>query len=43
MPTAHDRGVTLFNRLVARLAREEASGTTQQPGHALMGVVDAMT
>ena len=24
MPTAHDRGVTLFNGLVARLAREEA-------------------
>ena len=24
MPTAHDRGVTLFNRLVERLAREEA-------------------
>jgi phenylpropionate dioxygenase-like ring-hydroxylating dioxygenase large terminal subunit len=24
MPTAHDRGVTLFNRLVARLARAEA-------------------
>jgi phenylpropionate dioxygenase-like ring-hydroxylating dioxygenase large terminal subunit len=24
MPTAHDRGVTLFNRLVARLAREES-------------------
>jgi phenylpropionate dioxygenase-like ring-hydroxylating dioxygenase large terminal subunit len=43
MPTAHDRGVTLFNRLVARLAREEASGTTQQTGHALTGAVDAMT
>lgn len=28
MPTAHDRGVTLFNRLVARLAREEASAPT---------------
>ena len=25
MPTAHDRGVTLFNSLVARLAREEAA------------------
>lgn len=25
MPTAHDRGVTLFNRLVARLVREEAA------------------
>lgn len=25
MPTAHDRGVTLFNRLVERLAREEVS------------------
>lgn len=24
MPTAHDRGVTLFNRLVARLAKENA-------------------
>jgi phenylpropionate dioxygenase-like ring-hydroxylating dioxygenase large terminal subunit len=24
MPTAHDRGVTIFSRLVARLAREEA-------------------
>jgi vanillate O-demethylase monooxygenase subunit len=24
MPTAHDRGVTLFSRLVARLVREEA-------------------
>jgi len=24
MPTAHDRGVTLFNRLVERLAREES-------------------
>ncbi len=24
MPTAHDRGVTIFNGLVARLAREEA-------------------
>jgi len=24
MPTAHDRGVTMFNRLVARLARQEA-------------------
>jgi Vanillate O-demethylase oxygenase C-terminal domain len=24
MPTAHDRGVTLFNRLVARLVREES-------------------
>jgi vanillate O-demethylase monooxygenase subunit len=23
-PIAHDRGVTLFNRLVARLAREES-------------------
>jgi hypothetical protein len=23
MPTAHDRGVTLFNRLVERLAKEE--------------------
>jgi len=26
MPTAHDRGVTLFSRLVARLVREEAAG-----------------
>jgi vanillate O-demethylase monooxygenase subunit len=26
MPTAHDKGVTLFNRLVERLAREEAGG-----------------
>ncbi len=25
MPTVHDRGVTLFNRLVARLVREEAA------------------
>jgi phenylpropionate dioxygenase-like ring-hydroxylating dioxygenase large terminal subunit len=25
MPTAHDRGVTMFNRLVARLVREEAA------------------
>lgn len=25
MPTAHDRGVTIFNRLVARLAREESA------------------
>ena len=25
MPTAHDRGVTLFNKLVARLAREESA------------------
>jgi hypothetical protein len=24
MPTVHDRGVTLFNRLVERLARAEA-------------------
>jgi vanillate O-demethylase monooxygenase subunit len=24
MPTAHDRGITIFDRLVARLAREEA-------------------
>ena len=23
MPTAHDRGVTIFNKLVARLVREE--------------------
>jgi phenylpropionate dioxygenase-like ring-hydroxylating dioxygenase large terminal subunit len=29
MPTAHDRGVTLFNRLVTRLAREEAGGAAQ--------------
>lgn len=26
MPTAHDRGVTLFNRLVEKLVREEAQG-----------------
>ncbi|MEZ5743321.1 MAG: aromatic ring-hydroxylating dioxygenase subunit alpha [Sphingomonadaceae bacterium] len=25
MPTAHDRGITLYNRLVARLAREETN------------------
>lgn len=25
MPTAHDRGITIFSRLVARLAREEAA------------------
>ena len=25
MPTAHDRGVTLYNRLVERMAREEAA------------------
>lgn len=28
MPTAHDRGVTLFNRLVQRLAREEMPAAT---------------
>jgi vanillate O-demethylase monooxygenase subunit len=43
MPTAHDRGVTIFNRLVARLARDEASGSTQQPGPALTGTIDAGT
>jgi hypothetical protein len=25
MPTAHDRGVTIFSRLVARLVREETA------------------
>jgi len=25
MPTAHDRGVTLYNRLVERLARENSA------------------
>jgi vanillate O-demethylase monooxygenase subunit len=29
MPTAHDRAVTLFNRLVERLAREEANPAHQ--------------
>jgi vanillate O-demethylase monooxygenase subunit len=29
MPTAHDRGVTLFNRLVEKLAREEAIERTE--------------
>lgn len=28
MPTAHDRGVTMFNRLVEKLAREEAEAAT---------------
>jgi hypothetical protein len=27
MPTAHDRGVTLFNRLVERLAKEQHGET----------------
>ena len=35
MPTAHDRGVTIFNRLVARLARAEAGGGAPQSGYAL--------
>ena len=26
MPTAHDKGVTMFNRLVERMARAEAEG-----------------
>jgi len=26
MPSAHDRGVTLFNRLVEKLARAESGG-----------------
>jgi vanillate O-demethylase monooxygenase subunit len=29
MPTAHDRGVTLFNRLVEKLVREEAGSATR--------------
>jgi vanillate O-demethylase monooxygenase subunit len=29
MPTAHDRGVTLFNRLVEKLAREEGNPAIQ--------------
>jgi vanillate O-demethylase monooxygenase subunit len=29
MPTAHDRGVTLFNRLVEKLVREEAGSVTR--------------
>jgi vanillate O-demethylase monooxygenase subunit len=29
MPTAHDRGVTIFNRLVERLARAEQDGQSQ--------------
>lgn len=29
MPTAHDRGVTLFNRLVERLSRQEREGARQ--------------
>lgn len=29
MPTAHDRGVTLFNRLIERLCRAEESRTSQ--------------
>ena len=29
MPTAHDRGVTLFSRLVEKLAREEGSGRAE--------------
>jgi phenylpropionate dioxygenase-like ring-hydroxylating dioxygenase large terminal subunit len=43
LPTAHDRGVTMFNRLVARLAREEASGSPQRQGPALTGAIDAVT
>lgn len=30
MPTAHDRAVTLFNQLVARLVREESTATSEQ-------------
>ena len=29
MPTAHDRGVTLFDRLVRHMVREEAAATEQ--------------
>jgi vanillate O-demethylase monooxygenase subunit len=29
MPTAHDRGVTLFNRLVERFARTEMVGDNE--------------
>jgi vanillate O-demethylase monooxygenase subunit len=28
MPTAHDKGVTIFTRLVERLAKAEATATT---------------
>lgn len=36
LPTVHDRGVTMFNRLVARLIRESGQGSdsnAQQTGH----------
>lgn len=29
MPTAHDKGVTIFNRLVARLARQDGKGSAE--------------
>ena len=29
MPTAHDRGVTLYNRLVKRLAEKELEGQSR--------------
>jgi nitrite reductase/ring-hydroxylating ferredoxin subunit len=32
MPTAHDRAVTLFNQLVARLVREETGRSIEEPG-----------
>jgi phenylpropionate dioxygenase-like ring-hydroxylating dioxygenase large terminal subunit len=43
MPTAHDRGVTMFNKLVSRLVREEEGGSQKLRENALTGGIDAVT
>jgi hypothetical protein len=40
MPTSADKGVTLFNRLVERLAREKAMAGAAPPAESAGGAVN---